>query len=93
MTIEDILKLKEAGFTSEEISNLANVTDTQPAERADIHPAAEQTDYTPFFEDVKTTIINEFKTLFLNANQGANEQSNAQSVDDILINHFNGGNK
>ena len=92
MKIDDILKLKEAGFNSEEIANLANVADRSESEQ--VQPVIEQTDYTPFFEDVKTTIINEFKSMFLNASQrGAVDESSAQSVDDILINHFNGGNK
>ena len=90
MKIEDLLKLKEAGFTSEEIANLANVVDRETVEVPD---TKEQIDYTQNFEDLKNTIISEVKSIFINANVGGEDRSNAESVDDILKNHFNGGNK
>lgn len=85
MKIEDLLKLKEAGFTSEEIANLANVVDRETVEVPDTQ---EQIDYTQNFEDLKNTIISEVKSIFLNANVGSEERNSAESVDDILKNHL-----
>lgn len=88
LKIDDLLKLKEAGFSSEEIANLANVVDRENVEVPD---AQEQIDFTQNFEDLKNTIISEVKAIFVNANVGGTERNSAESVDDILKNHFNGG--
>ena len=88
LKIDDLLKLKEAGFSSEEIANLASVVDKEMVE---VPEPKEQIDYTQNFEDLKNTIISEVKAIFVNANVGGGERNNAESVDEILKNHFNGG--
>lgn len=84
MKIDDLLKLKEAGFSSEEISNLANVLDKEEIAPTPQHEPPELPDYSVQFEELKTSLINEMKNMFLNAPQNTNDVSTHESVDDIL---------
>ena len=86
MKIEEIMQLKEAGYTAEEIVALNNVIEKEVAqpEKAEV----EQPDYKGMLDSMKSEIMLEMKNLFINQAHG--EAPNAESVDDILLNHFKG---
>lgn len=86
MKIEEILQLKEAGFTSEEIANLGNLVDKEVAE---VPEAPEQIDYTEHFNTLKSEIISEMRNIFLSEGTKGS-QPVEETVDDILKNHFGG---
>ena len=84
MKIDDLLKLKEAGFSSDEIANLANVLDKEEIAPASQPEPLEIPDYSAQFEEMKTSLISEMKNLFLNAPQNPSDVGTPESVDDIL---------
>lgn len=84
MKIDDLLKLKDAGFSSEEIANLANVLDKEETAPASQPEPQEIPDYSSQFEELKTSLISEMKNMFLNAPQNPSDVSTPESVDDIL---------
>ena len=84
MKIDDLLKLKEAGFSSEEIANLATVLDKEEIQASEAPEPIEIPDYSDQFEELKTSLISEMKNMFLNAPQNPNDVGTPESVDDIL---------
>lgn len=86
MKIEEIMQLKEAGYTAEEIVALNNVIEKETAPVDQTPP--EQPDYSSMFDSMKKDIMLEMKNLFISQQHG--ETVNAESVDDILMNHFKG---
>ena len=84
MKIDDLLKLKEAGFSSEEIANLAAILDKEEIQAPEAPEPIEMPDYSSQFEELKTSLISEMKNMFLNAPQNPSVVSTPESVDDIL---------
>lgn len=84
MKIDDLLKLKEAGFSSEEIANLATVLDKEEIQAPEAPEPPEIPDYSAQFEELKTSLISEMKNMFLNAPQNPGDVGTPESVDDIL---------
>lgn len=86
MKIDEILKLKDAGFTSEEIANLGNLLDKEQPEAQTPEPK----DYSEDFKQLRESIIAEMKNIFITSGSSGEGQSGQESVDDILKNHFGG---
>lgn len=84
MKIDDLLKLKDAGFSSDEIANLANVLDKEETDPASQPEPPEIPDYSAQFEELKASLISEMKNMFLNAPQNTTDVNTPESVDDIL---------
>lgn len=84
MKIDDLLKLKEAGFSSEEIANLATILDKEEIKVPEAPEPIEIPDYSDKFEELKASLISEMKNMFLNAPQNPGDVSTPESVDDIL---------
>lgn len=90
MKIDDLLKLKEAGFSSEEIANLATILDKEEIQVPEATEPIEIPDYSAQFDELKNSLINEMKNMFLNAPQNPTDVNTPQSVDDILKNALGG---
>ena len=100
MTIEQIIKLSDIGFTAEEIKQLSNSgnVDTKPAEPAGdtkpTEPAGETKDFSEAVNALMKEISGLKKTIqatnILNSNAG---QEKPESVDTILQSFMKGANK
>ena len=102
MTIEQIIKLSEAGFTADEIKQLSNggtepAGDPKPAEPAgdtkSVEPAGETKDFSEAVNALMAEISGLKKTIqatnILNSNAG---QEVPESVDTILKSFMKGAN-
>lgn len=102
MTIEQIIKLSEAGFTAEEIKQLSNggeepAVDPKPAEPAGDPKPAEPDTETADFSKAVNALMKEISGLkktiqatnILNSNA---EQEKPESVDTILKSFMKGAN-
>lgn len=87
MKLDDIMKLKEAGYTAEEIVNLNNVLEKEQAEQQEKQEKPEQPNFTEMFASMKNEIMAEMKNLFISGDNGSGSGS-PESVDDILKNAF-----
>lgn len=85
MKLDDIMKLKEAGYTAEEIVNLNNVLEKEQAEQQEQQEQQEQPNFTEMFATMKNEIMAEMKNLFISGDNGASGGSR-ETVDDILKN-------
>ena len=103
MTIEQIIKLSEVGFTAEEIKQLSNggtepAGDPKPADPAGDPKPAEPTAETAAFSEAVNNLMKEISGLkktiqatnILNSNAGKEE---TQSVDTILKSFMKGTDK
>ena len=103
MTIEQIIKLSDIGFTAEEIKQLSNVNadpagDPKPAEPAGdpkpVEPAGETKDFSEAVNALMAEISGLKKTIqatnILNSNAG---QEKPESVDTILKSFMKGTEK
>ena len=102
MTIEQIIKLSEAGFTADEIKQLSNggtepAGEPKPADPAGDPKPAEPTSETAAFSEAVNALMAEISGLkktiqatnILNSNA---EQEKPESVDTILQNFMKGAN-
>ena len=103
MTIEQIIKLSDIGFTAEEIKQLSNggtepAGDPKPAEPAGDPKPAEPAGETKDFSEAVNALMKEISGLkktiqatnILNSNAG---QEKSESVDTILKSFMKGANK
>ena len=103
MTIEQIIKLSEVGFTADEIKQLSNggtepAGDPKPAEPAGDPKPAEPAGETKDFSEAVNALMKEISGLkktiqatnILNSNAGKEEP---ESVDTILQSFMKGANK
>lgn len=104
MTIEQIIKLSDIGFTAEEIKQLSNGGNAEPAgepksaEQAGDPKPAEPAGETTAFSEAVNALMKEISGLkktiqatnILNSNAG---QEKPESVDTILQNFMKGANK
>lgn len=96
MTIEQIIKLSDIGFTAEEIKQLSNGGDPKPAEPAG-DPKPEEPAETAAFSEAVNALMREISGLkktiqatnILNSNAGKEEP---ESVDTILKSFMKGAN-
>ena len=91
MKLDDIIKLKEEGYTAEEIVNLNSVLEKEQVEQQEKKEQPEQPNFTEMFSTMKNEIMAEMKNLFISGDNGAGGGSR-ETVDDILKNAF-GQNK
>lgn len=90
ISIEDVLKLKEAGFTAEEIVTLHKTMepyDEPAAPAAPVEPAPDHT--TEILEAIQALTKS---VQAANIRQGGGEPPKNESVEDILKYAMNGGN-